>query len=124
MKNIVFDLGNVLFRFDPKEILDDLFEEELIKKKIIKDVFKTKIWADLDRGTISYNDACRIWLNNNPDLKSELMLLLVNWHKYLTPIEENISFLYRLKSKGKNLYVLSNFHEHAFNYIRTHYSFF
>lgn len=124
MKNIVFDLGNVLFRFDPKEILDDLFEEELIKKKIIKDVFKTKIWADLDRGTISYNDACRIWLNNNPDLKSELMLLLVNWHKYLTPIEENISFLYRLKSKGKNLYVLSNFHEHAFNYIRTRYSFF
>jgi HAD superfamily hydrolase (TIGR01509 family) len=124
VKNIVFDLGNVLFRFDPKEILDDLFEEELIKKKIIKDVFKTKIWADLDRGTISYNDACRIWLNNNPDLKSELMLLLENWHKYLTPIEENISFLYRLKSKGKNLYVLSNFHEHAFNYIRTHYSFF
>jgi len=124
VKNIVFDLGNVLFRFDPKEILDDLFEEELIKKKIIKDVFKTKIWADLDRGTISYNDACRIWLNNNPDLKSELMLLLVNWHKYLTPIEENISFLYRLKSKGKNLYVLSNFHEHAFNYIRTRYSFF
>lgn len=124
MKNIVFDLGNVLFRFDPKEILDDLFEEELIKKKIIKDVFKTKIWADLDRGTISYNDACRIWLNNNPDLKGELMLLLENWHKYLTPIEENISFLYRLKSKGKNLYVLSNFHEHAFNYIRTRYSFF
>ena len=124
MKNIVFDLGNVLFRFDPKEILDDLFEEDLLKKKIIKDVFKTKIWADLDRGTISYNDACRIWLNNNPALKDELMLLLESWHKYLTPIEENISFLYRLKSKGKNLYILSNFHEHAFNYITARYSFF
>lgn len=124
MKNIVFDLGNVLFKFDPKEILDDLFKDELVKKKIIEQVFKTKIWVDLDRGTISYDEACRIWININPELKNELILLLESWHKYLKPIEENVSFLYHLKSKGKKLYVLSNFHEHAFNYIRSLYSFF
>lgn len=124
MDNIVFDLGNVLFKFDPKEILEDLFEDESVKKRIIKGVFQTKIWSELDRGTISYEEACRIWLEKNPELQKELKLLLENWHKYLIPIEENISLLYELKSKGKKLYVLSNFHEHAFNYITSLHSFF
>ena len=37
-----FRLRKCAFSIDPKEILDDLFEEELIKKKIIKDVLKQK----------------------------------------------------------------------------------
>ncbi|PNR96315.1 HAD family hydrolase [Petrotoga olearia] len=123
MRNIVFDLGNVLFKFDPEEILDDLFKDPLIKRKLKEAVFTTIIWKELDRGTLSFEEAKKIFNEKNPDLKEEINILLKEWKNYLHPITENIEILPKLKENNK-LFILSNFHEDAFNYIREKYSFF
>lgn len=123
LRNIVFDLGNVLFKFDPEEILDDLFKDPLIKRKLKEAVFTTIIWKELDRGTLSFEEAKKIFNEKNPDLKEEINILLKEWKNYLHPITENIEILPKLKENNK-LFILSNFHEDAFNYIREKYSFF
>jgi putative hydrolase of the HAD superfamily len=123
LRNIVFDLGNVLFKFDPEEILDDLFKDPLIKRKLKEAVFTTSIWKELDRGTLSFEEAKKIFNEKNPDLKEEINILLKEWKNYLHPITENVEILPKLKENNK-LFILSNFHEDAFNYIRGKYSFF
>jgi len=123
LRNIVFDLGNVLFKFDPEEILDDLFKDPTINRKLKEAVFKTIIWKELDRGTLSFEEAKKIFREKNPDLKEEINILLKEWKNYLHPIIENIEILPKLKENNK-LFILSNFHEDAFNYIRGKYSFF
>lgn len=123
MKNIVFDLGNVLFKFDPDEILDSLFDDYHTKEKLKQSVFKTTIWRELDRGSLSLFQAKKIFIDKNPDLKDEIEILLDNWKNFLHPIDENMKLLPELK-KNNRLYILSNFHEEAFNYITNKYSFF
>lgn len=123
MKNIVFDLGNVLFKFEPDEILDGLFNDYHTKEKLKQSVFKTTIWRELDRGSLSLFQAKKIFIDKNPDLKDEIEVLLDNWKNFLHPIDENVKLLPELK-KNNRLYILSNFHEEAFNYITNKYSFF
>lgn len=123
MKNIVFDLGNVLFKFEPDEILDGLFNDYHTKEKLKQSVFKTTIWRELDRGSLSLFQAKKIFIDKNPDLKDEIEILLDNWKNFLHPIDENVKLLPELK-KNNRLYILSNFHEEAFNYITNKYSFF
>ncbi|MDY6894261.1 MAG: HAD family phosphatase [Thermotogota bacterium] len=123
MRNIVFDLGNVLFKFDPDEILEGLFKDPLIKSKLKEAVFKTSMWKELDRGTLSFEEAEKIFIEKNPNLKEEIDILLKEWKNYLHPLTENIEILPELKENNK-LFILSNFHEEAFNYIRRKYSFF
>jgi len=123
LRNIVFDLGNVLFKFDPEGILDDLFKDPIIKRKLKEAVFTTSIWKELDRGTLSFEEAKKIFHEKNPDLKEEINILLKEWKNYLHPITENVEILPKLKESNK-LFILSNFHEDAFNYIRGKYSFF
>ncbi|HBT51794.1 MAG TPA: HAD family phosphatase [Petrotoga sp.] len=123
LRNIVFDLGNVLFKFDPEGILDDLFKDPLVKRKLKEAVFTTSIWKELDRGTLSFEEAKKIFHEKNPDLKEEINILLKEWKNYLHPITENVEILPKLKENNK-LFILSNFHEDAFNYIRGKYSFF
>ncbi|RAO99231.1 hypothetical protein PW5551_04650 [Petrotoga sp. 9PW.55.5.1] len=123
MKNIVFDLGNVLFKFEPDEILDGLFNDYHTKEKLKQSVFKTTIWRELDRGSLSLFQAKKLFIDKNPDLKDEIEVLLDNWKNFLHPIDENVKLLPELK-KNNRLYILSNFHEEAFNYITNKYSFF
>lgn len=123
MKNIVFDLGNVLFKFEPDKILDSLFNDYHTKEKLKQSVFKTTIWRELDRGSLSLFQAKKLFIDKNPDLKDEIEILLDNWKNFLHPIDENVKLLPELK-KNNRLYILSNFHEEAFNYITNKYSFF
>ena len=56
IKNIIFDLGNVLIKYSPESFLEKNVKKER-QEKFIATVFKSKEWLELDRGTLSYEDA-------------------------------------------------------------------
>ena len=94
IKNIVFDLGRVLIKFEPKEYTEQNIPEEK-REAFYNGVFGSDEWQMLDRGTLSYEDAKKIFKERIPGLKE----------KY-------------------NLYILSNFHQPAFEHIFKKYDFF
>ena len=53
IKNIVFDLGNVLISFKPSEYFDNKNYPETVKAKILSDIFGSKEWLRLDNGDIT-----------------------------------------------------------------------
>ncbi len=124
IENVVFDLGNVLLEFTPEKIVDNYVLEENKKEKVYNNIFNSKEWIMLDKGTISQKEATRRFINRQPDNKNEIIEIMNNWISYLKPINENISVLKDLADKEINLYVLSNFHRKAFLKVKQKYDFF
>ena len=124
IKNIVFDLGNVLLDFDPERYLEALGYQGKVKEQLKSEIFKTDEWLMLDRGTISQEEAVEIWQQRNPDLRGEIADVMTDWEKILTLKKESLEILESLAAKNYNLYILSNFHEKAFTYVSNKYNFF
>ena len=124
IKNIIFDLGNVLLDFDPNSYLEKLGCGGKIKEKLKTEIFETEEWLQLDRGTITQPEAVAIWQQRNPDLKDEIADVMAEWEKMLALKEDTAEILKSLTEKDFNLYILSNFHQKAFDYVSSKYDFF
>ena len=123
IKNIVFDLGRVLIKFEPKEYIKQNVPEEK-REDFYNGIFGSTEWLMLDRGTLSYEDAKKIFKERVPRADKQIDRLFdVDLFEILQPIEENVKLLPKLKEKY-NLYILSNFHQPAFEHIFKKYEFF
>lgn len=115
IKNIVFDLGNVLIRFEPRKYLLNFCEGEVLER-VYKVIFESHEWRMLDRGTITEEEAierfCRVSEEDSHIIKKAMN----NWHDILVPIDDTVKILKKLKEKGFKLYVLSNYHKKAFEW--------
>ena len=57
IKNIVFDMGQVLIRWKPEYYLAQGQFSEEEKAMLLKEVFRSVEWVQLDRGCISLEEA-------------------------------------------------------------------
>ena len=123
MKNIIFDLGNVLILFDPSGYVNKSVSPEK-REKFLDVVFKSTEWEKLDLGTLSYDDAKKIFKEKLKDCDSEVdMLFGDNLYSLLKPITKNAELLKSLK-ENYNLYILSNFHKESFETVSSKHEFF
>ena len=123
IKNIVFDLGRVLIKFEPKEYIEQNIPEEK-REDFYNGIFGSTEWLMLDRGTLSYEDAKKIFKERVSGVDKQIdRLFNVDLFEILQPIEENVKLLPKLKEKY-NLYILSNFHQPAFEHIFKKFEFF
>ena len=123
IKNIVFDLGRVLIKFEPKEYIQQNVPEEK-REDFYNGIFGSTEWLMLDRGPLSDEDAKKIFKERVPGADKQIDRLFdVDLFEILQPIEENVKLLPKLKEKY-NLYILSNFHQPAFEHIFKKYDFF
>lgn len=123
INNIIFDIGNVLLGFNPKEYLKSKVAEEKLEE-IYKCIFQSDEWPMLDRGTISEEDAKLNIINRNIENKELINLVFENWYDILIPIESSVNVLKKLKQKGYKVYYLSNFHLAAFEHVTKKHDFF
>lgn len=123
IKNIIFDLGNVILDFQPKIYVRSKIDEEKVEE-IYKCIFQSDEWPMLDRGTICEEDAKRNIINRNTGSEELINKVFENWYDILTPIESSVDTLKKLKQKGYKIYYLSNFHLAAFEYINNKYDLF
>lgn len=124
IKNIVFDLGQVLINFQPEEYLQRLFPQHSHSKTLQKAIFGSVEWLMLDRGVIDQEEAQVRLISQHPHLRHEITEALSHWFTMLTPIEENVELLPQIKERGYGLYVISNFHKDAFAHIEAKYDWF
>lgn len=124
VKNVVFDLGNVLLNFNSDKIIADHIKDEKLHRKISENIFKSQEWIKLDKGEISASKATEIFIERQPDNEKLIKEIMQNWISYLKPITSNVKVLNKLVNKSLNLYVLSNFHKEAFEKVFNKYDFF
>lgn len=120
IKNLVFDLGNVLVEFKPKEYMKRLgFLDEDIER-LFQIIFKDKRWNEFDRGTITIEDYVEALGTEYPEYKEKIGIIFSeNWaQNFLRPKMDSIDFLQRA-SGTYGIYVLSNVSEYVLNYVKT-----
>lgn len=123
IRNIIFDIGNVLLNFKPEQFLKSYLKDELRIKEFISNVIKTELWLDLDRGIITLQEAREKYLERYPQEGNLIKIFFNHWKEMLTPIPQNIKILRELKSNDYKIYFLSNFIKEAYEYVQTRYEF-
>lgn len=125
IKNIVFDIGNVLLSFHPREYLAETFSDPHICNVLYDTIFSSNEWVMLDRGTITHDEAAALFMSRVPQYKKEIQHIMnAGYSELLLPIETTISTLKKLKARGYKIFLLSNFHERALCQMKEKYDFF
>lgn len=110
IRNIVFDMGQVMIRFDPAVFMDrEGITDPADRKLILNELFRSLEWAQMDSGVLTEETAEPLILSRFPDrLKDSVRNLLFNWHFPRDPIPGMENLVRRLKEAGFGVYLLSN----------------
>ena len=124
IRNIVFDLGNVLISFRPAEYLEKNNYPPEIRKRILTDIFGSQEWLLLDKGEISLVEAIERIAAKSTLKREEIALIFKLRTDIMFPLGSNVKVLPELKKQGFRLYYLSNFPSDIFSEIKNRNSFF
>lgn len=125
IKNIVFDLGNVLMEYNPQKYLGKFKFDEKTKQILYKVIFQSNDWIEYDRGIYRHNtDLIKKIVKENPNLENEIKLVLQkDWVKMNSIKENTVKFLKDLKNQGYKIYILSNISGDSYKFV-SQYDFF
>ncbi|MBF9016321.1 MULTISPECIES: HAD family phosphatase [unclassified Oceanispirochaeta] len=122
--NIVFDLGGVVLHWSPEDLINNYFPEKKDGKNIKDNFFAHPEWESLDRGTIEKEAAVKNAAERTGLEYSRIKEMLDSTPASLTPKEETIDLILKLKEKGHHLYILSNMHHDSMDYLDETHDFF
>lgn len=124
IRNIIFDLGNVLISFRPSEYLEKNNYPPEVRNVIMSDIFGSQEWLLIDNGNLTTEEAIdRISLHSS--LKREQIASVFKKRTdIMFPLESNVRLLPGLKKRGFKLYYLSNFPSDIFDEIKYGFPFF
>lgn len=120
--NIVFDLGGVVFNWQPDAIIRSIFEDTDIQDLIRKEIFEHTDWVELDRGTIDLEQAIDRGATRTGLASEDIERLLGAVPRFLTPIEATIDLIHDLSHTENSLFVLSNMHLASIAYLEQHHA--
>lgn len=110
IKNIIFDIGNVILKFSRDYLLSSIYqgnEYELLKEKLFEN------WEKLDEDILSLKEYENQVLNALPKhLHTYASAVLNNWEYFMTYTVGIRELIAELKEKGFKLYILSNMTRH------------
>ena len=110
IKNIVFDMGNTVIRFDPSYFLDRAgIRDSEDRKLIMNELFRSLEWAQMDAGNLTEETAEPLIFSRIPErLKQAVRELLYSWARPQDMIPGMEDLIRRLKEAGYGIYLLSN----------------
>jgi putative hydrolase of the HAD superfamily len=121
--NIVFDLGGVVFSWEPEKIISQVFDDPKVRELVQSQIFHHPDWDELDRGTLLYPEAMLRAVERTGLPASSIIRLFRHVPLSLVGLPETVVLLRRLKAKGHRLFFLSNMHVASITYLERAYIF-
>ena len=118
IKNIIFDMGNVLLDYNPQIPLDEFCSSDEEKDIIRRELFEGPEWIEGDLGNISDKDRYDL-IKDRVDMKyhEALKKCAYQWDICMQPVEGAAEFCEYVREKGYNIYVLSNASDLFYEYF-------
>ena len=118
IKNLIFDMGNVLMRYDPEVPLREYVSSEQARNLIRKELFQGPEWVERDRGTISIEEMYESVAKRIPEqYHEELKKCVYGWDICMEPLEESAKLCEDARRWGYSTYVLSNAADEFYRYF-------
>jgi 2-haloacid dehalogenase len=120
---VVFDIGNVLLRWNPRNLYRKTFDDEARMERFLSTALAMDFVVHTDTAP-DFAAAVEARAKAFPEFAGELRLFHERWIETLGgPIDENVALLRRLKSAGRPVHALSNFATDKFAIAREQYDF-
>ena len=117
IKNVIFDLGAVMFNWSPEKITKNFTDDIELQKRIQTQLYYHQDWVDFDCALITEKEA----INRASD---RLEMSLADAHELFKQTKESLTLISRtfdvlkeVKSRKLNAYCLSNISPELFNYV-------
>ena len=120
---VVFDIGNVLLRWDPRNLYRNVFDDEARMERFLATALGMDFVSHTDVAE-DFAGALEARAKSFPEFAEEVRMFHPRWIETLGgPIEENVALLRRLRASGKPVYALSNFARETFALAERHHDF-
>lgn len=106
-KNIIFDFGNVIGRFNGRYILQHFCSSEEDYQILADSIFSR--WPDLDKGTLDYELNIETVASEVPArLEENVRTFFRDWPLYVDLLPQTADFIRELRRTDAKIYLLSN----------------
>jgi 2-haloacid dehalogenase len=106
---VVFDIGNVLLRWDPRNLYRGIFDDEAEMEWFLSNVCTHDWNVEQDRGR-DWDEAVALLVKDHPRHESPIRAFHERWHETVSGVfEENVALLARLREAGAPNYCITNF---------------
>ena len=109
IRNILFDMGQVLIRFDQQYFIHRLGIEGEDVALLMREVYRSVEWVQMDRGSIREEDAFDKIKQRLPErLHKTAWKLICMWDRPILEVDGMYELAAELKDLGYGIYLLSN----------------
>jgi putative hydrolase of the HAD superfamily len=123
IKNIVFDIGNVLLRWDPLSVVKNIFPAESDPMLLTQQLFKSDLWFAINLGNITEQELIAKYHQLYGIDLTTLNNLMLAIKQSLLPIHGSIDLLNKLFQQGYPLYALTDNTHEIMAYLKQTYVF-
>lgn len=109
IKNIVFDIGNVLTYYTWESHIRSFGFSEAVRERVIRATVKSEAWNEFDRGVLNDEEVIGLLVQNDPGVETEIRRMMENVGGLVSKADYAIPWIQELKGKGYHVYYLSNF---------------
>ncbi len=106
---IVFDVGNVLLRWDPRHLYRQIFDQEEEMEWFLANVCTHDWNIEQDRGR-DWDEAVALLVKEHPTREAQIRAFHERWEETVFgTYEDNVALLGRLREAGVPTYCITNF---------------
>lgn len=106
---VVFDVGNVLIRWDPLLVYREMIPDDEKRAWFMQNVCTAAWNIEQDRGR-SWAEAVALLVASHPEWESQIRAYDERWHEAVPgTIEDSVAVLEELKARGEKVYAITNF---------------
>lgn len=114
IRNLIFDVGNVLLDYRWKQMFMDRGLPEAEAITVGSYIFDSDLWVKLDLGSLSINDAATYLSHKNPQYAEQITWFLNHGELMSVGRPDVWKRVRELKEMGYGIYLLSNYCEELF----------
>ncbi|WP_066733920.1 MULTISPECIES: HAD family phosphatase [Hyphomicrobiales] len=109
MPTAVFDVGNVLIRWDPFRVYREMIPDEAKRQWFLQNVCTSAWNLEQDRGR-SWEEGVALLVASHPEWEAQIRAYDERWHEAVPGmIEDSVAVLEALKARGEKVYAITNF---------------
>ena len=120
IKNIIFDIGNVLVRFQPDEAMREIGIEENKIAALAHATYENPVWVELDRGVIPENEIIDEMVKVAPQYEADIRRFFKEGKAFVVKaFDYAADWIKELKSRGYKVYLFRIIQRNISRFIHT-----
>ncbi|MDD2294000.1 MAG: HAD family phosphatase [Bacteroidales bacterium] len=121
IRNIIFDFGGVLIKWNPRFLYRDYFNDDGKMEYFLSNICTNEWNGETDRGR-PFAESIRMLQEQYPEYHDDIQLYMDGWTKMIGgPVPGTADILLQLKEKGYHTFGLTNWSIETFPYAQEHF---